>query len=129
MIAAATNTGTAHSISAERGQARMISRESNRALLSLENPVHSVMDSDDIAVEIAADALRIADNAMQACLHQYACLVFIETLGDVNSDHLVVLDFPVIPGGNNQDVLSRKMLEKAQRQVHLLDVLIPCDRI
>src|SRR5277367_2750558 len=100
MIAAATNTGTAHSISAKRGQAGMISRESNGAPLSLEYPVHSTMDCDDIAVEVAADALCIADNTMQARLHQYACLVVVETLRDVNSDHLVVLDFPVIPGGN-----------------------------
>ena len=125
MIAAATNTGTSHSVSAEHGQARVIGRESNRSPLSLEYSVYSAIDSDNIAVEIAADALRISDIAMQPSLHQYACLMVVEALRNINSNHLIVLDLAVIARGNNQDVLSRKVLKEAQRKVYLLNVSIP----
>src|SRR5271170_7735536 len=114
MIAAAANAGTSHSVSAKRGQARMIGRKSNRTPLSLEYPVHSAMDCDDIAIEIATNAVRIADNAMQSRLHQYACLMIVEALGNINADHLVVLDLAVIARCDNQNVLSRKVLEESQ---------------
>src|SRR5271156_509730 len=114
MIAAAANAGTSHSISAKRGEARMIGRKSNRTLLSLEYPVHAAMDCDDIAIEVAANAICVADNAMQPRLHQYACLVVVEALGNINADHVVVLDLAVIARRNNQNVLSRKVLKESQ---------------